>query len=71
MVKQKNIIFFQSISYYMAFLSFGMVISSLGPSIPAFIKNTDTTISKISFLFTTYNFGILIGSLVGGFYLTL
>lgn len=66
LLKKRNN-YLQSFSYYFAFLSFGMVISSLGPSIPSLVFNTKTTIGKISFLFTTYNLGILIGSLIGGF----
>jgi FHS family Na+ dependent glucose MFS transporter 1 len=56
----------KTIAYYAAFIALGMVLASLGPTLPYLADNLRTTLSQISFLFTGRSLGYLIGSLAGG-----
>jgi fucose permease len=52
--------------YYAAFVSLGLVVSSLGPTLPGLAENTQAQFWEISYLFTARSFGYMLGSLVGG-----
>jgi len=56
----------KTIAYYAAFTALGMVLASLGPTLPYLADNLKTSLGQISFLFTGRSLGYLIGSLVGG-----
>ncbi len=53
-------------SYYASYISLGLVIAVLGPTLPGLAEHTGTKLSEISFLFTAHSFGYLLGSLLGG-----
>ncbi|MFW6139595.1 MAG: MFS transporter, partial [Spirochaetota bacterium] len=53
-------------TYYAGLLCLGLVVSVLGPSLPGLARNTGTSLSEISFLFTSVSLGYLLGSLLGG-----
>lgn len=53
-------------SYYVAFVSLGLVASSLGPTLLGLAENTQTLVREISFLFTARSLGYMLGSLLGG-----
>jgi FHS family Na+ dependent glucose MFS transporter 1 len=52
--------------YCLAFVSLGLVSSSLGPTLPGLAENTRSQFSEISYLFAVRSFGYLLGSFVGG-----
>jgi FHS family Na+ dependent glucose MFS transporter 1 len=52
--------------YYAAFVSLGLVASSLGPTLLGLAENTQTLVREISFLFTARALGYMLGSLLGG-----
>jgi FHS family Na+ dependent glucose MFS transporter 1 len=54
------------IGYFSAFIALGLVLSSLGPTLPDLAAQTNVTISQISFLFTARSLGFLSGSLIVG-----
>ncbi len=53
-------------SYYAAFVALGLVVASLGPTLPGLADHTKTLLSEISFLFTARSLGYLLGSFQGG-----
>jgi FHS family Na+ dependent glucose MFS transporter 1 len=53
-------------SYYIAFLSLGLVVSVIGPTLPNLADQTQTTISQIGFLFSARSLGFLVGAFFGG-----
>lgn len=53
-------------AYSAAFVSLGLVTSSLGPTLLGLAENTQTEVREISFLFTARSFGYMLGSLLGG-----
>lgn len=58
----------KTISYYVAFVGLGLIVASLGPTLPGLAENTGTQLSQISFLFTARSLGYLIGAQVGRIY---
>lgn len=56
----------RTVSYYASYISLGLVIAVLGPTLPGLAEHTGTKLSEISFLFTAHSFGYLMGSLLGG-----
>ncbi len=58
----------QSSAYFVAFITLGLAMSSLGPTLPGLAENTRATIGQISVLFTAESLGMLAGNLVSGRY---
>ena len=56
----------QAAAYFTAFIALGLVMSSLGPTLPGLAGNTRSTIGQISILFTAESLGVLIGNLLSG-----
>ena len=56
----------QTGAYYAAFILLGMVMASLGPTLPRLAANTGTAIEEISFLFVGRSLGTVMGALLGG-----
>jgi len=55
-----------TLAYYAAFVGLGLVVASLGPTLPGLAENTNTGLSQISYLFTARNFGYMLGSILAG-----
>ncbi|MDA0709162.1 MAG: MFS transporter [bacterium] len=55
-----------TITYYAAFISLGLVVASLGPTLPGLAEIVGVPLAGISFLFATKSAGYLLGSLLGG-----
>ena len=53
-------------TYYAAFITLGLVVASLGPTLPALADQTGVALSQISFLFATRSGGYLTGTLLLG-----
>ena len=49
-------------AYYTAFIALGLVMSSLGPTLPGLAQNVGVPLGQISLLFTARSLGALIGS---------
>lgn len=58
----------QSNAYFVAFITLGLAMSSLGPTLPGLADNTRSTLSQISLLFTAQSLGMLAGNLISGRY---
>jgi len=59
----------ETAGYYAGFIALGLVVASLGPTLPGLAEQTGTQLSQISFLFLTRSSGYLCGSfLVGRLY---
>lgn len=56
----------KTISYCAAFIALGLVLTSLGPTLPALARQTSVTLGQISYLFVARSLGYLLGSLLGG-----
>jgi FHS family Na+ dependent glucose MFS transporter 1 len=56
----------QTISYFGAFLVFGMGVAALGPALPSLAGQSGSTLSRISLIFATAAAGYLLGSLAAG-----
>ncbi|MCA1554687.1 MAG: MFS transporter, partial [Chloroflexi bacterium] len=56
----------QTIGYYLSFVALGLVVASLGPTLPALASNTHSPLREVSVLFSARAFGYLCGSVVGG-----
>jgi FHS family Na+ dependent glucose MFS transporter 1 len=56
----------QTVAYYAAFVLLGMVMASLGPTLPRLAAHTGTEIEEISFLFMGRSLGTVAGALLGG-----
>ena len=56
----------KTIGYYGTFVVFGMLMASLGPTLPGLTENTQSQLSQISYLFTARSLGYLLGSLYVG-----
>lgn len=56
----------QTIGYYLAFIALGLVVASLGPTLPGLASLMHSRLRDISFLFTARAFGYLLGSFAGG-----
>jgi FHS family Na+ dependent glucose MFS transporter 1 len=55
-----------SAGYFAAFFAVGMVIASLGPTLPSLAENLNISLSSAGFLFTARSLGYLLGSLLVG-----
>ncbi len=55
-----------TLGYYLAFISLGLTLASLGPTLPALAEQTNSTLSGISLLFTARSLGFMVGSLLAG-----
>ncbi len=53
-------------AYYAAFVGLGLVLASLGPTIPDLASRTSSTLSAFSAVFIAHSAGYLAGALVGG-----
>jgi FHS family Na+ dependent glucose MFS transporter 1 len=53
-------------AYYAAFIALGLVVASLGPTLPGLAEQVGVPLSQISFLFATRSSGYLIGTLIFG-----
>lgn len=53
-------------AYYLGFISLGICTSIIGPTLPGLAEQTRSSLSQISFLFTTISLGYMLGSLYGG-----
>ena len=56
----------RAIAYYAMFIALGLAVAALGPTLPGLAKNTGSTLSAISILFTMQALGSLVGSLSSG-----
>jgi len=55
-----------SFIYFLAFISLGLIASFLGPSLPSFAENTQSSFKQISNLFILSSIGYMIGSYATG-----
>ncbi len=53
-------------AYYAAFVGLGLVLASLGPTIPDLAERTHSSLSAFSAVFVAHAMGYLIGALLGG-----
>lgn len=53
-------------AYYSAFVGLGLVLSSIGPTLPALADLTDVSLSALSSVFLARSTGYLLGALLGG-----
>lgn len=58
---------YQISSYFGIYFMIGVIVASLGPTLPALAKNLGIGIASIGILFSTRSFGYLAGSLLGGY----
>jgi FHS family Na+ dependent glucose MFS transporter 1 len=56
----------QTIGYFGVYLLIGVIIASLGPTLPALAENVGVGFATISLLFMARSFGYFAGSLLGG-----
>lgn len=56
----------QTSAFYISFIALGLAFSSLGPTLPSLAKNTGSTLSQISILFTVQALGLLLGNFFSG-----
>ncbi len=56
----------QTIGYFGVYLLIGVIIASLGPTLPALAENVGVGFATISLLFMARSFGYFLGSLLGG-----
>lgn len=56
----------QTVGYFAAFAILGVVLASLGPTLPGLAAHTGSEIDEISFLFVARSFGTLLGALLAG-----
>ena len=56
----------KTVGYYAGFIALGLVMASLGPTLPGLAEQTGTQLSQISFLFLTRSSGYLLGSFLVG-----
>ena len=57
---------FITVVYFFAFISIGLTMGALGPSLPSFAANTGSSLKRISSLFIFSSFGYLVGSFLAG-----
>ena len=55
-----------TVGYYVAFICLGLVSASLGPTLLGLAEHTGSSLSAISFVFTSRSFGYLLGASRGG-----
>ena len=53
-------------AYFTAFTALGLTVGLLGPTLPGLAKQTNVTLSAISYVFTARSLGYVCGSLSGG-----
>ncbi|MFL2540660.1 MAG: hypothetical protein ACJ0UT_01560 [Candidatus Latescibacterota bacterium] len=53
-------------AYYCAFVGLGLVLSSLGPTLPALADLTGVSLGALSSVFLGRSTGYLLGALLGG-----
>lgn len=63
---QKRTRLYISIGYFAAFIGLGLAQAVLGPTLSDLASNTGTALNEISYVFTTWSLGYLIGSFLGG-----
>lgn len=56
----------QTRAFYVSFIALGLTFASLGPTLPSLAKNTGSTLSQISILFTVQALGLLLGNFFSG-----
>ncbi|MFN7947350.1 MAG: MFS transporter [Blastocatellia bacterium] len=56
----------QTVGYYAAYCTLGLLISALGPTIPALAEQTASPLSQISYVFMARSLGFILGALVAG-----
>ena len=56
----------KTLAYYGAFIGLGLVLASLGPTIPGLAELTGSTLSTLSYIFAARSSGYLTGALFGG-----
>ncbi len=56
----------QNIGYYGSFFSLGLILASLGPTLPALAQQTGSPLHEISFLFMARSVGFILGALAAG-----
>ncbi|MDP6041425.1 MAG: MFS transporter, partial [Candidatus Latescibacteria bacterium] len=59
-------ILLRTFTYYASFIALGLVVASLGPTLPGLADRVGVPLSQISFLFATRSGGYLVGTLLGG-----
>ena len=57
----------QIVAYYLAFFSFGLIVSIIGTALPYLAEHTGVSLSRISLIFTMSSIGFFIGSILSGF----
>lgn len=55
-----------TIGYFLTFISLGLTVSALGPTLPSLAVQTGTSLSGISLLFVARNLGFMAGALLFG-----
>ncbi len=55
-----------TIAYYASFVTLGLTLAALGPTLPGLAEQTGSSLSAISYLFTARSLGYLLGSYRGG-----
>jgi MFS transporter, FHS family, Na+ dependent glucose transporter 1 len=56
----------QTSAFYISFIALGLVLASLGPTLPGLAGQTQSSLSQISILFTVQALGLLIGNFLSG-----
>lgn len=56
----------QTLTYFATFVCLGMVVASLGPTLPSLLEQTSTTVANISLLFVARSLGHLLGAFFSG-----
>ena len=56
----------KTLSYYGAFIGLGLVLASLGPTLPGLAELTDSSLGRLSTIFVARSAGYLTGALFGG-----
>ncbi|MCD4753183.1 MAG: MFS transporter [Anaerolineaceae bacterium] len=57
---------FQSIAYYIGFITLGLAMVSTGPALPKLLEHTHSSIDTFAVVFTISSIGFLLGSYAGG-----
>lgn len=56
----------QTLTYFATFVCLGMVVASLGPTLPSLVEQTSSTLANISLLFVARSLGHLLGAFFSG-----
>lgn len=57
---------FQSLAYYIGFITLGLAMTSTGPALPDLLEHTHSSIDAFAIVFTISSIGFLVGSFAGG-----